>query len=643
MDDFETTTATVNAHDGERERVARFFGQVRAEYASDEEIFELFSTPAYWDALVGIRPCFLVGGRGTGKTTALKGLSFRGQARLNGEEIADWSTVGAYLRIQTNVVSAFQGKRLSDDEWAPFFGHYLNLQLSDRVFDFLQWRGETIGIRTNLSEEYLQLFADSLGITFEWSHDDPEDMLRRVRRALQRQAAKLEFAVNNPRRLHEIDVSALGVPIGHLTGSLQTDTALKGREFLFAIDEYENLRPYQQAVVNTLVKHVGDAPYTIKVGVRDSEGWNRETLAPGQYLTAPADFEVVDIVRSLPDGAFAQFARSICASRLRAIGGADVLAITKLFPGMSIADEAEHLGVQAMLDRAAEGLVKSGADEDDLAAWYQMPRLEQAMIPYWAESSGSPLLSVLREALAAPRKWTTRTNNYSYALLFTIRRRVRGTRKYYAGWSVYMHLAAGNIRYALQLVHEALSQHLRNGGTLLVPIPVELQTKAAAAVGHRMLRELQGSSPEGGSLTKLALGLGRVFGVMAAEPHGHAPEVNQFRVDRASSVYDEHATEGLLREAVAQGCLVSFDGNKRASVSGETANFDYQLHPIFSAYFVVGHRSKRRMTLRASDLLALANDRTGSTVKSLLAGSAPRASGDLPPQLAIYGEVFDED
>ena len=76
------------------------FGALRAEYFRDE--CTSFTHPTYFPQLLNRRPCMLVGGRGTGKTTVLKSLSYEGQAHLRPETpVSDWQFVGLYWRIWT--------------------------------------------------------------------------------------------------------------------------------------------------------------------------------------------------------------------------------------------------------------------------------------------------------------------------------------------------------------------------------------------------------------------------------------------------------------------------------------------------------------------------------------------------------------
>ena len=77
------------------------FGSFRAEWLRND-IYRLFSEPTYFPHLVGNKSCVLVGGRGSGKTTVLKCLSYEGQYELGKQDWALPKHVGVYYRVNTN-------------------------------------------------------------------------------------------------------------------------------------------------------------------------------------------------------------------------------------------------------------------------------------------------------------------------------------------------------------------------------------------------------------------------------------------------------------------------------------------------------------------------------------------------------------
>ena len=119
---------------------SKLFGNYKAEWLG-EQIFDYFRAPAYFPDLERPRPCVLIGGRGTGKTTVLRCLSYEGRFALDPdpEKIADWEYFGFYYRANTNRVSAFKGPELSAERWQKLFGHYVNLLLCQSATNFLDW------------------------------------------------------------------------------------------------------------------------------------------------------------------------------------------------------------------------------------------------------------------------------------------------------------------------------------------------------------------------------------------------------------------------------------------------------------------------------------------------------------------------
>jgi hypothetical protein len=104
---------------GQIAELNKLFGTFRAEWL-EGQLYDLFTEPEYFPELIStVRPCVLVGGRGTGKTTVLRGLSYEGQFALRNNDIIAMkmmSNIGLYYRADTNVVTAFRGVELTEDE-----------------------------------------------------------------------------------------------------------------------------------------------------------------------------------------------------------------------------------------------------------------------------------------------------------------------------------------------------------------------------------------------------------------------------------------------------------------------------------------------------------------------------------------------
>ncbi len=616
------------------EQLSQLFGSYKAEWLK-EQMYDLFTEPAYFPELTTSRPCMLIGGRGTGKTTVLRCLSYEGQFALHRRNVTAITTFpyyGLYYRVNTNRVTAFEGPELTPNRWNKVFAHYLNLEMCDLMLRFLEWYQLHHPTAPQIGSRDCTRVASSLNIP---AATNVQELAREIADA----KVRFEAFINNVADNDPVSLSLQGAPVDSLFQAVLQLPTFHGKSFFFLIDEYENFVDYQQQVVNTLIKHAGQL-YSFKVAVREL-GWRvRTTLNENEQLISPADYVRINIVDKLEGERFREFALRVCNDRIQRVRIQDdepIKDIKSALPGLTEEEEAE------VLDREGSGLAAAAREQllqvvsvTDVDAVKEKPLLECYFMAIWAESQRIPIEKVWQQAIDIPNEWQARYQNYKHSLLYTLRRGKRGIQKYYAGWDVFAQLSAGNIRYLLELVDHSLLLHLQRGGKLSRSIPHKIQTMAAQNVGKKNLSELEGLSVYGAQLTKLLLGLGRVFQLMAAEASGHAPEVNQFHLAEEDVTIERDVEEvhGLLKSAVMHLALLRSPGNKPAD-EADTKDYDYMMHPIFSAFFVFSYRRKRKMTLTTSQLLGLVKS-PKRAIQDILAANNREGEEPLPEQLLLF-------
>lgn len=611
------------------EQLHSVFGSYKAEWLQ-ERIFDFFTAPEYLPELTTSRPCVLIGGRGTGKTTVLRGLSYEGQSALHGSAVEMTDSLpfyGLYYRIDSNKVSPFSGPELDHSGWIRVFGHYLNLVFSTIAIRFVRWFEERTRIRL-LTEGDCQSISLSLHLP---ECSDAAELLK----ALTRSQVVFEAYINNVADAPRPSLSLQGAPLDLIFAALKQKEQLRGKQFFFLIDEYENLSDFQQEVVNTLIKHCGEN-YTFKIGVKEL-GWTSRSTLTGQRLVSPADYARVDITDRLKEGVFERFALQVCQSRLAHLQGFGVSRIEALLPSLSEEEEASRLGVVErnrilMGSRAVQDLSPQMKVQLET-----MSPLEQFVLLSLSNGRSKEIRNMLTHAAAGSREWANRMNNYGHALLFAIRKNKPGVRKFYAGWSVFTQIAGSNIRYLLQLVDQSIVLHFSKGNDTLESIAPEVQTLAAQEVGKKNLLELDGLAVEGADLTRLLLGLGRVFEVMAAEPVGHAPEVNNFRLAERPGQSNPEVRK-LLDAAVMHLALVRAHGNKLGE-HAQTRDFDYALHPIFAPFFVYSYRRKRKLVLGDEMILGLIKEQK-RYIRDVLRDNHRVEETTLPEQAELFATYY---
>lgn len=615
----------------QQEKLDEVFGSYKAEWLKND-IFKFFTEPYYFPSLKSRNPGILQGGRGTGKTTVLRGLSYQGQYALLKRDINEFDKnnfIGIYFRANTNHVRAFQGRGLSDDAWSRIFNHYINLILCWGVVSFVKWHRGCSEKDEALSASACSIILKSLYI--ESNCESFNDLFSTIEESLY----TFQAEVNNIADVQMSKLSMASVPVETTAKIVLKLRQFTGKMFYFLIDEYENFTDLQQQCINTLIKHV-PVEYTFKIGVREM-GWRiKYTLNEQESLNDPADYTLTNIDEIFstlsPGSVFEDFAKKVCNLRLSQLLRSDNSGfdIVKSLEQLTIEEESEKLKVRnSRLFLEFEEFEKKHKIKSGLSPLYKF------FLAYWANVYGDTLEHIYSQYQDLPSKWNERYSNYNYSLLFKINRG-RGASlrisKYYAGWKTYIKIANGNIRYLMELVHQAYSKLLENGKDITSVVDAETQTLAARSVGWKNLTELEGSCKYGRQLTQLVQSLGTIFKRLAKEGDKVAPEIVQFDIDGA---VNDRLVE-IFKLGVMNLALVRMPADKLSGLSS-IKDYQYQLHPIFSPFFEYSFRRKRKMTFTEKEILGCI-DTPGDTVKEILSKkniTSESSEKILPTQLEL--------
>ena len=608
----------------------QLFGDNRAEWPT-ANFGDLFVTPTYLTKLEARRPCILVGGRGTGKTTALQSLKFDAcleRLKASGQSFGDQEYFGFLIRINKNRVRSFHGRDEALD-WGKYFSHYFNLLACAELASLTNWLQEQSG--KQISSEAIQAIAIDLGI-LDFSGASAPDL----NVAIKNQISKLQLKVNNPNSSLEIVLSMAESPIRMFADALEASGLSDGRTIFCCIDEYENLLDYQQAILNTYIKHAAP-PLSYKIGVRKNGLRNRQTLDGQDLLKTPDDYYEIEIA----DEGFEYFAKQVASVRLKAARANNVPVPDKLsefLQDLSLAEEAEYLGAGRIAKAILEELKE---DAKALSYFESKPIHETYFLRYWQASEGGSIIKLANDWIANEREWQVRLGNYGYASLFWLSKGNKGARirKYYCGERVFLTLASGNIRYFLELIDCAVTYELSEGRKFpeILVISPKSQTLAAREVGERRLNQLEGLADHGVQLKRLVLAIGKVFFELAREPLGKTPEVTSFVLSGKANEIAKMAD--ILSEGVGHLAFEVEPATKLTS-RAETREDEYRLHRIFSAFFEISHRKKRRMTFDASDLIAVLGDHPGRAISAMLEDKPQVDEEELPEQLALFSAFY---
>ena len=614
-------------------QINELFGGLRAEWIEDK-IFQFFTTPDYFIKLQSKEPYVLQGGRGSGKTTILRGLSYKGQYALKGSQIEEFDKnmfIGIYHRVNTNHVRALEGENLSDQEWQKMFAHYFNLMTCREIVSFLQWHKELSPEDEELPEQTCKLISISLCL------DNQAKNINTLYDEIELALYTFQSSVNSIDDGLPKGLSMQAEPIDLITERVLRLKQFKGKLFFLLIDEYENLNDNQQIVMNTLLKHAS-GNYTLKIGVRQM-GWRvHYTQNDHEPLKEPEDYILHDIEEDFykKEQLYFDFASEVCRQRFMILKEGDEMIpeMTDLFPSLSYDDEAILLDVTKKdRYRVVEEFFKNNKIELTLSPLYMYT------LGYWAETQGMLLEDVVKDYLNNTAAWNTRYDNYKYSLLFKIRkgRGQSGIQKYYAGWNTYLKLSNGNIRFLMQLVKTAFLEHINVTSNYLSPISFKVQTEAAVEVGKKNFMMLENLHHRGADVIKIVLNMGRLFNVLASESEHTAPEIDQFYIQ--GDITPEN--DELLRAGVMHLAFIRIPGNKPSSKS-DTKDYMYALHPIFAPYFIFSFRRKRKMNITNEEFYGLIESHKTLMRKMLSKEEMGRVQNDnvQPQQLDLFSTVL---
>ena len=609
-------------------KLSHQFGNYRAEWNGDD-VFSHFTTPGYFAHLEQFRPCVLQGGRGSGKTTTLKGLSYQGQFRIHNEQIDEFDKalkyIGLYRRIDTNHVRVFRGDMISTDVWGKLFGHFFNLCIALDVVSFLDWHKLKKVDDAVLEDSVLQHACDMLqcGRGGGGGYSELKDILRE-------EIYRFQCYVNNVTSKEIVPpyLSVIGDPVQYLMSSVCALRQFQGKHFFILLDEYENLEAYQQAIINTLIKHSSDV-FTFKIGIRE-QGWKeKHTVNETESLNDPADYSLLDIDRFFEEKqSFGAFAKDICQKRFSMVlEGDSRFDIEDFLTDLSNEEEARLLGVEqteaVRTYNALPAELRDGIGD--------IPALYKFSIVQWAEMQGVPVEEEAQKVIDVRKDWDVRYNNYKYQMLFRIKsgRGSGGVQKYYCGFETLVKLSANNIRYFMQLVYKIFEAHLDEGNSVFTKVSPELQTRVTRNIGEKNLAQLEGECREGSQIVRLLLGLGKIFNYKAKKDRS-AAEINQIVV---SGLDSDDEMKALIDVAVLHLALIRFPGDKLNEF--ETKKYGYCIHPIFAPFFIFSYRRKRKMVIPLSILRGLSMNPDYYVKLAIQAESNHGAGQDVQPELNL--------
>jgi GTPase SAR1 family protein len=623
--------------------------QNRAEEQGND-LWEDFVIPPFYDKLdllVARKPRVIIGGRGCGKTMLLKYLSHNSQFSKKRQTIPKESVshIGLFWRMDTHFASMLTKRNITEDVWINAFEHIATILIGIEVLRSLHSIANSKFADFNISDvEKLDLESlKGFDAKVPGSAEKCESYLK---------GRLMEFQtwLNNVKKVTE-PIFLPMLFIKELISEIRKQfPILKDVNYFVYLDEYENLLPSQQKIINTWLKH-SEMPLIFNLAMKRNSFNERGTIG-NEALVDINDYRTFDLEGFYGDeNTFDSFAAEILFLRLsknnsikelpiNPVDLRDVLKLSdrnideyktkvissaqKMFPAITQNQLARSIFEDKILKERLETQI-------DLALKFRNSKLNAnkflkakapeacIVIPsllYRKREQPIEILNELNKLLdgednhfTGKRGWVHNFFMGSVILLYEPLNRICPI---YSGFKTFCRMSCGNLRYLLELCHRSIS----NAEIKNVPfkISTEYQIVAAKETSASFLGEVRYFGSHGNQLHTFVLRLGGLF------HHGHKrktqsePEPTHFSIVTTTKVLEEKHYY-FLNEALKWSVLFETQSTKDKSLDTESS--EYILNPIYAPYFKISYRKGRKLKISGNDFIKLI-DGTVSDYEKLL-------------------------
>ncbi len=605
----------------------------------DADVWGKFFIPPYFNRLAlhsATKSTYIVGKRGCGKTMLLKYLDYHTAFSERRSTIAEneISHIGIYWRVDTQFCNSLNHRGINEHEWISIFEAYFAIAISIEIVKSL--RTISNSAFKPFTAQDIDIFRFSSVVDF---HPDYPD-----------EPSKLELFLESKRRAFASwisNISSVQKPIlppgkmflESLINDVKKYTSLKDAAFFIYVDEVENLVPYQRRVLNSFLKH-SQRPLVVSF---TSKELSNETATTGpESINATHDFRLLQLDELSDEGECKTFFAEVFLANidlaknaenspllmsLRDHGSLSLRAstdhknkinaiITSRFPSKTYKEIAKDAINEPPIANILKGRIskalalhKTDLVADNFIAYSDVPEALVICPALLSRARNSPKLILefldlcthhSSEKSFDHKEWIH--NNLVGALLELYRPYGRLC-PIYSGYDTFFTMANKNLRHFLILCYKALEiadlvDEVRK------EISLETQARAAYEAADQLIREIKTFGAEGERLRMFVLRLGNVFRASQAAPAMSEPEQNQFTINSGDRVLNSDETK-FLAELKKYGIISEQLETKTKGPVGSDI-VDFQLNPIYSPYFQISYRRKRKISLSVDEFNILA-------------------------------------
>lgn len=600
----------------------------------EADIWGEFYIPPYFNHIslkTATKSTYIIGKRGCGKTMLLKYLDYHTAFSKKRDEISNDETshIGIYWRVDTQFCNSLNYRGLEEYEWISIFESYFSLVIAIEVVRSLEVIAQS---------SFKNFTADTFNTSFLYSlpdfHSDYPPQLNKLELFLESNRRKFSSWVSNISICEKPLLPSGKIFLEEMIKDVKKITGLENASFYIYIDEVENLVPYQRRVLNSFLKH-SQKPLIVSFTSKEESS---ETATTGtEYINATHDFNLVSLDKLLVDKERELFFAEVFLANLDLANKNNSELLELLRDQNSLETRSKDTYRKKIISQI-KNLFPSKTNNQFANDAINTPRIinivkeriEKGLLIHKTEATVESFLeyttipeallivpALLNRSKQTPEKILVQLDNYAnkkngdfinlvpnnlVGALLELYRPYGALCPIYSGFDTFCTMANNNLRHFLILSYKALEiAELRDENVEIISI--ETQVRAAYEAADQLIREIKTFGALGEQLRMFVLRLGNIFRMLQANPAMSEPEQNQFTINSGRA--RNHEESNFIYEAIKYALIIEKLETKTKGVIGSDM-VDYQLNPIYSPYFQISYRRKRKIEISSEEFCTLA-------------------------------------
>lgn len=601
------------------------FSDYKAPEISERNQKYYFVQPKYFDKLLDPHASFIFGERGSGKTTILKFL----EREMNQAYGDKW--LAFYYRFETSSMKSLYKGRLSEEDNFSAFQQTICTIFSKLICEKL------IGMKENRDFEKEKEICYSVASLQFLTEPEKVDSFEKLYDLMEKIRLKTLFGIRNGMLEMLIDYDAV---LENLINGLRQEQGLDRLAFCVLLDEYENLLPIQQRVINSMVKASSDR-ICYKICLRPQGFWTRQTMAEREHLMEDEDYlkinYVEDIMGSEVD--IQKMVRSVCSKRLQLFFESEGIVFhdkdIDIDNYLEYQTRKEEINKIPNLEDYRERLTKIIKNKIYMTNEKELDNIQDIVdlqIVAIMLEKGYDFREIYNSVVNKTDQYANWIHNYEVNAAYIIFDECK-IKKKFSGMDIMLKLVNYNMRSILLVLHYAFEGYDFRSSKRQ-KITVDKQNGAIVKVAKNSFNQIEYIPVHGAEVKNLTNGLGNLFREYMLDKRAKKFEANNFAIRVSGNIKEEQEiwmTE-TLKDAVMWGVLLETDANKTKNHSNYTYhNKDYILHPIYAVYFNISYRTKQKTYLNDDEVVRMFKPLTDEQIRRL----ARNNNKEIPGQMTL--------